>query len=84
MRWWLFQDQQQTFKSSNVNLQSSSQQNDGGKMAGISGVGQRPYAVSSNDNFAWTGLDEGYIKLSYVKSVEAVDSYDLDIEVYYW
>ncbi|KAK0396427.1 hypothetical protein QR680_001710 [Steinernema hermaphroditum] len=32
---------------------------------------------------ASTGLDEGFLRLSYAKSVEAVDSYDLDIEAIY-
>ncbi|TMS36072.1 hypothetical protein L596_003331 [Steinernema carpocapsae] len=32
---------------------------------------------------ASTGLDEGFLRLSYAKSVETVDSYDLDIEAIY-
>uniref|UniRef100_A0A914VGV4 Ras-GEF domain-containing protein n=1 Tax=Plectus sambesii TaxID=2011161 RepID=A0A914VGV4_9BILA len=42
-------------------------------------VATMPYAGDS----AWSGLDEGFVKLSFVKSVEAVDSYDLDIEAIY-
>lgn len=30
---------------------------------------------------AHIGLDDGFLQLSYVKSVENVDSYDLDVEV---
>lgn len=29
---------------------------------------------------ACSNLDEGFVKLSYVKEVETIDSYDVDIE----
>uniref|UniRef100_A0A0N5A3Q4 Phosphoinositide phospholipase C n=1 Tax=Parastrongyloides trichosuri TaxID=131310 RepID=A0A0N5A3Q4_PARTI len=48
--------------------------------------GLRPLGLSSNIGqrpFGDSNLDEGFIRLRYVKSVESVDSYDLDIETIY-
>lgn len=80
---------QTTSKNSNPNMQSVSHGADRSVFldANRATVGQAssprptvatmPYAVDT----AWSGLDEGFVKLSSVKSVETVDSYDLDIEV---
>uniref|UniRef100_A0A0N5BH47 Phosphoinositide phospholipase C n=1 Tax=Strongyloides papillosus TaxID=174720 RepID=A0A0N5BH47_STREA len=50
------------------------------------GEGLRPLGLSSNTlprPFGDSNLDEGFIRLRYVKSVESVDSYDIDIENIY-
>ena len=44
---------------------------------------QAAASVSYAGDVAWNGLEEGFVKLSYIKAVELVDSYDLDIEVQY-
>jgi hypothetical protein len=61
-------------KASSVNLQGL-QQGDNARSALSSSPSPRPPGSAA------TGLDEGYFRLSYVKSVESVDPYDLDIEV---
>uniref|UniRef100_A0A915A442 Phosphoinositide phospholipase C n=2 Tax=Parascaris univalens TaxID=6257 RepID=A0A915A442_PARUN len=63
-------------KSPAVNL-SSIQASDSVRAAPSSSPSPRPVGCAS------TGLDEGFLRLSYVKSVEAVDSYDLDVEAIY-
>ncbi|VDK45135.1 unnamed protein product [Anisakis simplex] len=65
-------------KSSVVNL-SAMQTSDSVRVAPSSSSPSSPRPVGS----ASTGLDEGFLRLSYVKSVETVDSYDLDIEAIY-
>ncbi|CAJ0927914.1 unnamed protein product, partial [Mesorhabditis belari] len=53
-------------------------------VAGGSGVGQMTPASANQRAAAFpVGLDEGEIRLSNVKTVEPVDSYDLDIEAIY-
>ncbi|CEF70920.1 1-phosphatidylinositol 4,5-bisphosphate phosphodiesterase epsilon-1 [Strongyloides ratti] len=50
------------------------------------GEGLRPLGLSSNiiqRPYGDSNLDEGFIRLRYVKSVESVDSYDIDIETIY-
>uniref|UniRef100_A0A9J2P4G7 Phosphoinositide phospholipase C n=1 Tax=Ascaris lumbricoides TaxID=6252 RepID=A0A9J2P4G7_ASCLU len=63
-------------KSSAVNL-SSIQASDSVRAAPSSSPSPRPVGCAS------TALDEGFLRLSYVKSVETVDSYDIDIEAIY-
>lgn len=55
-----------------------------GLMGGISeNLSSRWISKFVAGEIAWKGLDEGYLELSYVKNIEACDSYDFDIETIY-
>uniref|UniRef100_A0A7E4VIV1 Phosphoinositide phospholipase C n=1 Tax=Panagrellus redivivus TaxID=6233 RepID=A0A7E4VIV1_PANRE len=46
-------------------------------------VAQSPYATLRPLGAAMTGLEEGFLRTSFIKAIESVDTYDIDIETIY-
>lgn len=44
-------------------------------------IAQSPYATLRPVGAAVTGLEEGFLRTSFIKAIESVDPYDVDIEV---